>query len=294
MSHPSPHPSHDSIASDPAHVPRGKALPVSEFTGQDPECRLDNWLLSLERASTWNAWSEEKMMQLAGHLRGRALQEWNLLQPEERASSTQAIEALHQRLDFGSMAVAAQDFRHTRQCESEPVADFVRRLERTFHIAYGWDRMSTETRDTLLYGQLQEGLCLELMSAPAVSGAREYQELCIALKNEEKQLADLKCRREYAQPNQVPAQHHVKPKQFFSECHNPGLKNPQPSQESDPEKPDRRCFYCKKPGHLIRDCLRRKKRSESTGPSHASGNSSASAKQILSDGDSSDSSASAK
>ena len=264
-------------------VRRGKAPPVSAFTGRDPECQLDDWLPSLERASAWNAWTEdEKMMQLAGHLEGRALQEWNSLQPEERASFTRVIEALRQRLDFGSKAVAAQDFRHVMQHEAEPVADFVRRLERTFHIAYGRDHMSAETRDALLYGQLQEGLRLELMSAPAVSGARGYPELCIASKNEEKRLADLKRRREYAQSNQSSTQQRTKPKQSSSEPRQP--TNTQPSQQSDQEKPDRRCFYCKKPGHLMRDCLRRKKRSESVGPSRSS-SSSASTKQILSDGD---------
>lgn len=37
--------------------------------------------------------------------------------------------------------------------------------------------MSTETQDMLLHGQLQEGLCYELMKASAVSGAQNYKEL---------------------------------------------------------------------------------------------------------------------
>ena len=42
--------------------------------------RLDDWLPSLHRASQWNGWSsEEQVIQLAGHLKGRAQQEWNLL-----------------------------------------------------------------------------------------------------------------------------------------------------------------------------------------------------------------------
>lgn len=46
-------------------------------------------------------WSEleygmggQKRMQLAGHLRGRAMQEWNLLRPEEKADFTEAVEHL--------------------------------------------------------------------------------------------------------------------------------------------------------------------------------------------------------
>ena len=78
--------------------------------------------------------------------------------------------------------MAAQDFRHTVQGETELVADFIRRLERTFQIAYGRDGMSTETRDTLLHSQLQEGLRYDLMRGSAVSGAQTYKELALLLK----------------------------------------------------------------------------------------------------------------
>lgn len=75
-------------------------------------------------------------MQLAGHLRGRAQQEWGLLEVREKQSWDRAVAALHARLDPGSKQLAAQDFRHTLQENKEAVADFVRRLERTFRIAY--------------------------------------------------------------------------------------------------------------------------------------------------------------
>lgn len=47
--------------------------------------------------------------------------------------------------------------------------------------------MSSETRDTLLYGQMQR---YEIMKAPAVFGTLQYPELCIAAKNEEKCLVN--------------------------------------------------------------------------------------------------------
>lgn len=162
---------------------------MNEFSGEDP---LEDWLPSLELASTWNAWSEEdRMIQLAGHLKGRALQEWNLLHPD-RAAFAQVVETLRSRLDSVNKTVAAQNFRHTTQREVESASDFIRCLERTFRTAYGRDGMLLETRDTLLYGQLQDGLRLQLMRGPAVSVARNYQELWMAAKNEEKCLADLK------------------------------------------------------------------------------------------------------
>ena len=72
------------------------------------------------------------------------------------------------------------------QKPTELVADFIRRLEQAFRRAYGREPISAETRCALLRGQLQEGLRYIIVTAPAVSGVRTYQELCIAAKNEER------------------------------------------------------------------------------------------------------------
>lgn len=154
---------------------RGKAPPVDSFTGEDPAVKLEDWLPVLKRASLWNGWSpEEELLQLAGHLRGRALQEWDLLSTSDRAKFETAVKALRDRLDPGGKAMAAQDFRHCTQSQGESVSDFIRRLERTFRLAYGRDGMLVETKDALLHGQFQEGLRHHLMEAPAVSGASTY------------------------------------------------------------------------------------------------------------------------
>ncbi len=54
--------------------------------------------------------------------------------------------------------MAAQDFRHLVQNENEPVADYIRRLERSFRVAYGREHLTSETREALLHSQLQEGV----------------------------------------------------------------------------------------------------------------------------------------
>ena len=252
---------------------RGKAPPVNEFSGEDPECLLEDWLPSLERASLWNAWSEEEqMIQLAGYLRGRALQEWNLLRPDQRATYAQATESLRSRLDSIGRTAAAQDFRHAAQREEEPVSDFIRRIERIFRSAYGRDPMSSETRETLLYGQLQEGLRLQLMRGPAVSGGRNYQELCVAARNEEKRLADLRKRQEYSKllANTSSSQRTVRLKPpADSGPSRGGLTSPSTTLQAT-MRPSFKCFYCHKTGHRKEDCRRRKKdlaESESRGPS---------------------------
>ena len=66
---------------------------------------------------------DELLLQFAGHLRGRALLEWNLLDREEKSSYKTATDALRTRLDLGGRALAAQDFRHTFQRDNELVGD---------------------------------------------------------------------------------------------------------------------------------------------------------------------------
>ena len=139
---------------------RGRAPPPIEFfTGEDPSITVDDWLPSLERASDWNSWTAtEKLMQLPGHLKGRALQEWRLLEQTVQQDYRTAIEALRSRLDPGSKTMAVQDFRHSIQRSGESVPDYIRHLEKTYQIAYGKDDLNSATQDALLYGQLYEGL----------------------------------------------------------------------------------------------------------------------------------------
>ena len=210
----------------------------------------------LERAATWNGWNEEEtFLQLAGHLWKRVLQEWSLLGSRDKKSLKAAMSALHIRFDPVSQSVAAQDFRHARQKESESVADFILRLERTFLSAYSRDSMSTETRETLLHGQLQEGLCYEIMESSAVSGATHYSQLCLTARNEEKQQYELAKRRQLDKPTR---------RLTFQDApaSNPprtNLGTPLPLDTActcTKAKPSTtvRCYNCNQPGHFSRGC----------------------------------------
>lgn len=77
------------------------------------------------------------------------------------------------------------------------MADFIRRLEKTFCVAYGREANISETRNALLYGQLHEGLLYRLMEARAVSGATDYFALCIAARSEEHLQDELDKRKKY-------------------------------------------------------------------------------------------------
>ena len=234
---------------------KGKAPPVDSFSGSDPELRLDDWLPALNRAAEWNGWTaEEQLLQLAGHLQGRALQEWNLI--EEEAKDTME-RALHTRLETGSRMLVAQDFRHITQKDGETVNDFICRLEYTFRVAYGRDTMSIDTRNALLYGQLQEGLLQEVMRAPAVSGAQGYSQLCIAAKNEEKRMAELRKCQTYHKSFTEEKRHGVNSHRTRSTSNSPasGSGSSNTSRKS--------CYNCGSYSHLQKDCTSR--RTESKG-----------------------------
>ena len=52
---------------------RGNAPQVDALTEENPEVRLDDWLPALQRAAEWINWGQDELLiQLAGHLRGRA------------------------------------------------------------------------------------------------------------------------------------------------------------------------------------------------------------------------------
>lgn len=239
---------------------RGKAPPVDAYTGEDPEAvRLEVWLPTLERAATWNGWTdEERLLQLAGHLRGRALAEWNLVIPAEKYTYTAAVQALWARLDPGSKVLAAQDLRHAIQKDDESVADYILRVERCFQRAYGRDNLSAETREAILYGQVQGGLKFSIMKSPSVSGSQSYNELRMAAKNEEKRLMELRRRQQYQRGHSP--DHPTSRKSF----ENPpaGRFQPEYGHRAPPGNQVCKCYKCGSTDHLQKNC--RAPKSEST------------------------------
>ena len=117
-----------------------------------------------------------------------------------------ATEALCSRLDPGGCAPAAQNFCHKYQRDNEAVADFIRRLECTYQLPYGHDKITTETGATLLHSQLQEGLWYKILQTLTVSAAQTYYaELCLAAQNKERRQIELNKREQYQQDSSTSA-----------------------------------------------------------------------------------------
>ena len=127
------------------------------------------------------------------------MQEWNLLAEEDKRTVERAVEKVRAVLGPGSRVIAAQDFCHTLQEESENVSNYIRQLERAFRVAHGSDKWDPESRSIFLFTQMQDGFRQDLKKSPSISGTLSYSALCVAAKNEEKRLMELKKRQQYKQ-----------------------------------------------------------------------------------------------
>ena len=167
---------------------------------------------------------------------------------------------MRERLDPCSKVMAAQDFRRTMQGDGEAVSDFICQLEKAYSIAYGTDKMCKETKDVMLYGQLQEGLRLSIVRSPSVSGALSYKELCMAAKHEEKRLAEVK----KCQDNEKNSSNtKYRSNRQVSESGTSGTGNGNNSQAGG--KGTRRCYLCNKLGHVAKYCKLSNKEKEASG-----------------------------
>ena len=115
--------------------------------------------------------------------------------------------------------------------------------------------MSKDTCEAILYGQLQ-GLRLDLMRSPSVSGALAYQELIMAAKNEEQRQSVLRKRRTYQSTFGVKEPGGSKP----GGSQLSGSFQPRPRSDEFVEK--RTCYKCHKTGHISKHCHMKKTESK--------------------------------
>ena len=88
--------------------------------------------------------------------------------------------------------MAVQDFCHACQ-QNKTVTDYIRQLDRCYQLAYGKDKLTSETKEAILFGQLQTGLSYQIVKNPAASKTQSYKGLCAAANTEGKRIAEL-CR----------------------------------------------------------------------------------------------------
>ena len=106
----------------------------------------------------------------------------------------------------------------------------------------------------MLFGQLQEGLCLEIIRSLNVSGALDYRGLCMAARHEEQQQAEIKKCQEYGKIlngnlcRSKDERHGEKPSKQSSNGKNHSAGN----VASGSKMVNKRCYTCDQPGHLAK------------------------------------------
>ena len=117
----------------------------------------------MERAATWNGWTEqERLLQLAGHLRVGPYRSGAYYRMPTSRRWLVPWRPFVVGWNLAAM-LGALEFKHRAQQPKEGVCDFITRMEKAFREAYGREPMSKETRDALLFAQLQDGLRYELV-----------------------------------------------------------------------------------------------------------------------------------
>ena len=145
-----------------------------------------------------------------------------------------------------------QDFHHACQKDNEMVTDYIRRLEWCYQLAYSRDKLSSETKEDILFGQLQAGLSYQIVKSPAISGSQSYKTFCTTTKAEEKHIAEL-CRRQlYQKSGKQPQNRQISAQEMSS-----------PQNMCSPSATPRKCYVCGSTQHLAHKCPKGKQEQES-------------------------------
>ena len=242
--------------------------PLPSFTGEDVEVEengFGRWLDRFEERATLLAWSDQqRVYQLRSHLTKTALQVFELLAPEQRASYSEAVAALQDRFKPVDIEeLRGLEFHQLMQTE-ESVERLGLQLMALAKKAF--PSLGARELDRLLKGRFFQALLPKWqrkLGAPKV--AETFAELygrARTCERHEQQYRASSHAKESAKPKQTTPKSSV----AASSPEDPGPVQPDPPPQK--RQSTVKCFQCGGFGHFKRNCPSRPDKSEALGRSY--------------------------
>jgi hypothetical protein len=218
-----------------------------------------DYLKHFETVADWNGWNDaDRAAQLVMCFDGEAIKLLGELSRDVLSDYHSLVAELNRRYDPTERAQAFKlEFRNRFRKSSESVSQYAQSLSRL--VSKAFPSMPTVAQQQWVLDQFTLGLgSVELQRHVQFGHPRSLNEaISLAIEFEAFE-AGLKHRKAYQKPSEVYAVTAV----AEPTLRNQGSKNQSSEQNDKSNSESRTCHFCRKPGHLIKDCRALKQKQE--------------------------------